>query len=138
MRTQKWTAEASLNQEETLDPNDWKEFRKLGYRMLDDKIDYLATRREQPVWQAMPESVRTSFAEPLPGREEELWFHVDGALGRWRGFRTNCARCWRESKRRIRWRLTCTSGCICRSKWDAFWCGIKRHIATRSRISRVI
>ena len=34
--------------------------------MLDDTIDYLATRREQPVWQAMPESVRTSFAEPLP------------------------------------------------------------------------
>ena len=66
MRTQKWTAEASLNQEETLDPNDWEEFRKLGYRMLDDTIDYLATRREQPVWQAMPESVRTSFAEPLP------------------------------------------------------------------------
>jgi aromatic-L-amino-acid/L-tryptophan decarboxylase len=66
MRTQKWTAEASLDQEETLDPNDWEEFRKLGYRMLDDTIDYLATRREQLVWQAMPESVRTSFAEPPP------------------------------------------------------------------------
>jgi aromatic-L-amino-acid/L-tryptophan decarboxylase len=73
MRTQKWTAEASLNQEETLDPNDWEEFRKLGHRMLDDTIDYLAMRREQPVWQAMPESVRTSFAEPSRGTTWSCW-----------------------------------------------------------------
>lgn len=66
MRTEKWTAEGSLQQEETLDPHDWEEFRKLGHRMLDDTIDYLASRRQQPVWQAMPEAVRESFHEKLP------------------------------------------------------------------------
>ena len=55
-----------MEQEETLDPKDWEEFRRLGHRMLDETIDYLASRREQPVWQAMPESVRASFAGALP------------------------------------------------------------------------
>jgi glutamate/tyrosine decarboxylase-like PLP-dependent enzyme len=55
-----------LEPEETLDPQDWEEFRRLGHRMLDDVIEYLATRREQPVWQAMPDSVRASFHETLP------------------------------------------------------------------------
>jgi aromatic-L-amino-acid/L-tryptophan decarboxylase len=65
MHTEKRT-EKRLGPEETLDPRDWEEFRKLGHRMLDDTIDYLASRREQPVWQAMPESVRASFRESLP------------------------------------------------------------------------
>jgi len=34
--------------------------------MLDDTIDYLASRREHPVWQPMPESVRASFQEAPP------------------------------------------------------------------------
>jgi hypothetical protein len=29
--------------EETLDPKDWDSMRALGYRMLDDMMDYLAT-----------------------------------------------------------------------------------------------
>jgi aromatic-L-amino-acid decarboxylase len=66
VRMEKGTAERNLAQEETLDPHDWEEFRKLGHRMLDDTIDYLASRREQPVWQAMPEVVRASFNELLP------------------------------------------------------------------------
>jgi aromatic-L-amino-acid/L-tryptophan decarboxylase len=52
--------------EETLDPHDWEEFRILSRRMLDDTIDYLASLRDRPTWQPMPEIVRNSFAEPLP------------------------------------------------------------------------
>jgi aromatic-L-amino-acid decarboxylase len=66
MPAQKSSAEKILEPEETLDPKDWEEFRRLGHRMLDDTIDYLAARREQPVWQPMPASVRASFHEVLP------------------------------------------------------------------------
>jgi aromatic-L-amino-acid decarboxylase len=66
MPVEKQTVERFFEQEETLDPQDWEEFRKLGHRMLDDTIDYLTTRREQPVWQPMPDSVRASFHETLP------------------------------------------------------------------------
>ncbi|HET9995739.1 MAG TPA: pyridoxal-dependent decarboxylase [Candidatus Acidoferrum sp.] len=52
--------------EESLDPQSWEEFRKLAHRMLDDTVGYLASRREQPVWQPMPEHVRASFREGLP------------------------------------------------------------------------
>ncbi len=52
--------------EETLDPQDWEEFRALARRMLDDTIDYLASLRNRPAWQPMADDVRNSFAEPLP------------------------------------------------------------------------
>jgi aromatic-L-amino-acid decarboxylase len=52
--------------EETLDPHDWEEFRALARRMLDDTIDYLASLRERPAWQPMPNDIRSSFTEPLP------------------------------------------------------------------------
>jgi aromatic-L-amino-acid/L-tryptophan decarboxylase len=54
--------------EETLDPQDWEEFRSLARRMLDDTIDYLVSLRERPAWQPMPDDVRNSFAEPLPAQ----------------------------------------------------------------------
>ena len=66
MPTAKLTAEEVFEAEETLDPKDWEEFRRLAHRMVDDTIDYLAGRRKEPVWQAMPERVRESFAEKLP------------------------------------------------------------------------
>lgn len=66
MHTGNPTREALLEREETLDPRNWEEFRKLSHRILDDTIDYLAARREQPVWQPMPDVVRASFEEPIP------------------------------------------------------------------------
>jgi len=66
MPAEKPNAEIILEPEETLDPGDWEEFRRLGHRMLDETIDYLATRREEPVWQPMPDSVRESFHKGLP------------------------------------------------------------------------
>jgi len=70
MQTAKLNTKCNFEPDETLDPQDWEEFRKLGHRMLDDTIDYLASRREQPVWQPMPDSVRDSFRAPLPTEGE--------------------------------------------------------------------
>jgi hypothetical protein len=50
----------------TLDPEDWTDLRALGHRMLDDMIDYVATIRERPVWQPIPEAVRAQFRDELP------------------------------------------------------------------------
>jgi glutamate/tyrosine decarboxylase-like PLP-dependent enzyme len=52
--------------DETLDPADWEEYRKLGHRMVDDMMEYLRTVRDRPVWRKMPEDVAASFREPLP------------------------------------------------------------------------
>jgi aromatic-L-amino-acid/L-tryptophan decarboxylase len=52
--------------EETLDPQDWEEFRAFSHKVLDDTITHLATLRERPAWQPMPAHVRGSFTEPLP------------------------------------------------------------------------
>ncbi len=52
--------------EYTLDPENWEEFRELGHRMMDDMVDYLQTQREKPVWQPIPEDIKNHFKEPLP------------------------------------------------------------------------
>jgi glutamate/tyrosine decarboxylase-like PLP-dependent enzyme len=55
-----------IRAEETLDPQDWQSLRDLGHRMVDDMMDYLATVRERPVWQPIPDDVRAHFNQPLP------------------------------------------------------------------------
>jgi aromatic-L-amino-acid/L-tryptophan decarboxylase len=55
-----------------LDPQDWDTFRTLAHRMLDDSLDHLAGRREQPVWRPMPDEVRSFFDGPLPRAPEGL------------------------------------------------------------------
>ncbi len=57
--------------EETLDPADWQDFRKLGHQMLDDMLTYLETVRERPVWQPVPDDVKQHFKAPLPLDPEE-------------------------------------------------------------------
>ena len=42
---------------ETLDPASWDELRAQGHRMLDDMIDFIASVRERPVWQPIPDAV---------------------------------------------------------------------------------
>ena len=50
----------------TLDPDDWEGLRKLGHRMVDDMLDHMATLRQQPAWQPVPQSVQASLEQPLP------------------------------------------------------------------------
>ena len=52
--------------EETLDPQDWGEMRRLGHQMVDDMFDYLENVRERPVWQPLPAEVRAYLKQPLP------------------------------------------------------------------------
>lgn len=52
--------------EETLDPQDWESMRLLGYRMVDDMMDYLENVRERPAWQHAPEQVKAHFEAPVP------------------------------------------------------------------------
>jgi aromatic-L-amino-acid decarboxylase len=57
--------------EETLDPADWQDLRKLGHQMLDDMLTYLETVRERPVWQPVPDDVKQYFKSPLPLEPED-------------------------------------------------------------------
>jgi aromatic-L-amino-acid/L-tryptophan decarboxylase len=50
----------------TLDPSNWKEFRRQAHEMLDDMVDYLENIRERPVWQPIPTAVRTWFRRGVP------------------------------------------------------------------------
>jgi glutamate/tyrosine decarboxylase-like PLP-dependent enzyme len=50
----------------TLDPNDFASLRRLGHRMVDDVFDQLEQVRNRPVWQRMPEKVRTALRTPYP------------------------------------------------------------------------
>ncbi|GAA4320685.1 aspartate aminotransferase family protein [Streptomyces venetus] len=49
-----------------LDPSDWEEFKALGRRMVDDMADHLAGIRDRPVWQPVPDEIRTRLDTPLP------------------------------------------------------------------------
>ncbi len=57
---------------ETLDPRSWDEIRAQGHRMLDDMIDYIASIRERPVWQPIPDAVRARFRASLPREASDL------------------------------------------------------------------
>lgn len=50
----------------TLDPTDWEQFRQLAHRMVDDSVDFLASLREQRVWQRAPDDVRAGLRGPAP------------------------------------------------------------------------
>jgi len=54
--------------EETLDPPDWNDLKRLGHRMVDEMMDYLASVRERPVWRPVPPEVRLRLRAPLPAR----------------------------------------------------------------------
>lgn len=58
--------------EETLDPENWQDFRLQGHRMLDDMFDYIENLRERPVWQPIPEEVRDVFRQPLSVQSGDL------------------------------------------------------------------
>lgn len=58
---------AQANQPEfSLDPQDWDAMRALGHRMVEDMMDYLQNRREDPVWQPTPDSVKDHLNAPVP------------------------------------------------------------------------
>jgi aromatic-L-amino-acid/L-tryptophan decarboxylase len=55
--------------EETLDPSgpaEWRAFRTLAHRMVDDMLDHLSTLSEQPAWRPMPIAVMASLRDGIP------------------------------------------------------------------------
>jgi len=56
----------------SLDPEHWTSFRRQAHLMLDDMLGYLKTIREFPVWQAIPDEVRSRFRQALPARPTPL------------------------------------------------------------------
>jgi len=65
----------------SLDPSDWSAFRRTAHRMLDEAIDGIATIRDGPVWQPIPDEVQRALAEaPLPRNGES----IEAVLARYR------------------------------------------------------
>jgi glutamate/tyrosine decarboxylase-like PLP-dependent enzyme len=58
--------------EESLDPQDWDQLKKLGNVMINDMLNFLQTIREQPVWTKPPQSVKNSLKSPLPHSSMQL------------------------------------------------------------------
>jgi len=58
-------------EEESLDPKDWEAMKQLGHRMIDDMFLYLKTIRDRPVWQPIPENVRSKFKQVLPVKSQD-------------------------------------------------------------------
>lgn len=56
----------------SLDPDDWESFRALAHRALDDAVEFLKTVRQRPVWQPVPEAVRTALGSPVPAAGQAL------------------------------------------------------------------
>jgi glutamate/tyrosine decarboxylase-like PLP-dependent enzyme len=59
----------SKKQEETLDPDDWEEMRKLGYEMVDDMIDFQRGIANQECHFPSPQNI-TDICIPLPEKGE--------------------------------------------------------------------
>jgi glutamate/tyrosine decarboxylase-like PLP-dependent enzyme len=57
---------------QTLDPADWPGFRTQAHRMLEDILDYVENIRERPVWQPIPDDVRSRFLTDLPEAPSDL------------------------------------------------------------------
>jgi glutamate/tyrosine decarboxylase-like PLP-dependent enzyme len=55
-----------LENEETLDPQDWQTLRTLAHKMVDDAMDYLETVGERPVWTKTPEASKALSQKRLP------------------------------------------------------------------------
>jgi aromatic-L-amino-acid/L-tryptophan decarboxylase len=51
--------------EQSLDPQDWGNFRQLAHQMVDDMLEHLATIATRPVWQEMPAATREALTQPL-------------------------------------------------------------------------
>jgi glutamate/tyrosine decarboxylase-like PLP-dependent enzyme len=56
----------------TLDPDDWSSFRTLAHAALDDCINFVASVRERPVWQPIPDAVLANLRGPVPYRPTAL------------------------------------------------------------------
>jgi len=55
-----------IDTEDSLDPADWEDMRRLAHVMVDDAISRLQGLRDEPVWQPMPDAMKAEFHSPPP------------------------------------------------------------------------
>lgn len=52
--------------QETLDPVDWDNYKKLGYTIINDIVDYLKNVEKRKVWQPVPKSLKNKYNTSVP------------------------------------------------------------------------
>jgi glutamate/tyrosine decarboxylase-like PLP-dependent enzyme/glutathione synthase/RimK-type ligase-like ATP-grasp enzyme len=72
MNHEDMSAHLPLGEGGTLDPCDWPGFRTQAHRMLDDILEYVENIRQRPVWQPIPDEVRSRFRGDLPQAPSDL------------------------------------------------------------------
>lgn len=65
------TSTRPLEKEQSLDPHDWEEMRRLGHRMVEEMMDYLQQVRERPAWQKISGEALEALQQPLPQHPQE-------------------------------------------------------------------
>ena len=56
----------------SLDPEDWESFRACAHTALDDAIEFVRSARQRPVWQPVPERVRSGLSSSAPDSGQDL------------------------------------------------------------------
>lgn len=72
-----------IDTEDSLDPADWEDMRRLAHVMVDDAISRLQGLRDAPVWQPMPDAMKAEFHSTPPGDPaplEEVYADVKNKL----------------------------------------------------------
>ncbi|MFH1518228.1 MAG: cytochrome D ubiquinol oxidase subunit I, partial [Pseudomonadota bacterium] len=52
--------------QESLDPEDWDEFRAQAHRMLESALDRMQSSRQGRVWTELPADIKDALKSPLP------------------------------------------------------------------------
>ena len=72
-----------MQNEISLDPENWEDVRRLGHRMVDEMLEHVRTVADRPVWQPMPDASRAALGvaslkspEPLATIYEDFVEHV--------------------------------------------------------------
>jgi aromatic-L-amino-acid decarboxylase len=53
-------------------PSEWESLRLQGHRMLDDMFGYIRNIRARPVWQPIPDVLRSRFRQALPSNPADI------------------------------------------------------------------
>jgi aromatic-L-amino-acid decarboxylase len=61
-----------LDNEETLDPQDWEALRQLGHQMVDDMLGFLQTVKERPIWEKTSDDTKSFLKTDLPNQSQAV------------------------------------------------------------------
>ena len=61
-----------LENEETLDPENWEEMKQLAHTMVDDMFDYMKNFKNEKVWTKPTELAKSNLSKTLPTQPEKI------------------------------------------------------------------